>query len=349
MKARALTSMMAAALVAAPVMARAEAGEFFLNPFVGYTWHDSETDLDESKLWGVGFEKQLTDQFGVEFLYMNDGDAEVENTNIGVDIERIGVDGLYYTPQFSIFQPYLKLGLDHVKYDSSFGDHDATEVAAGLGARILFGGNWSGRVEAKALHELDDSYNHALVTVGISYAFGPDKKPAPIARQEPPPPPPAPVDSDGDGVTDDKDKCPNTPRGREVDEVGCEYHLTKTEEMKLDILFETDKSEITEAYVGEVERAAKFLKRYANVNAVIEGHTDSTASDAYNQKLSERRATAVKDMLVSRYGIAPSRLSAVGYGESRPIASNATKEGKAQNRRVVAVMQAETQVPVMKE
>ena len=119
--------------------------------------------------------------------------------------------------------------------------------------------------------------------------------------------------------------------------------------MKLDILFPTNKADITEQYVGEVERAAKFLKRYADVNAVIEGHTDSDGSDVYNQKLSQRRADAVKDSLVKNYGIDAARLTAVGYGESRPVTSNATKDGKAQNRRVVAVMQGEKTVPVMKK
>jgi OOP family OmpA-OmpF porin len=212
---------------------------------------------------------------------------------------------------------------------------------------MLFNQHWSARLETKALHELDNSRTNGTVSLGVSYAFGEQSKPqaAPVVA----PAPAAPVDTDGDGVTDDLDKCPNTPRGREVDAVGCEYHLTKTEEMKLDILFVTNKADITEQYVGEVERAAKFLKRYAGVKAVIEGHTDSDGSDAYNQKLSQRRADAVKGALVTRYGIDAARLSAVGYGESRPVTSNASKDGKAQNRRVVAVMQAETTEPVMKK
>jgi OmpA-OmpF porin, OOP family len=352
MKARALSSMLVAAIAVAPLAALAEPGQFYLNPFVGKAWHDSETDLDNSTFYGIGFEKQFTKDFGVELQYMKDTDAEFGGIgNGGADIDRIGVDGIYYTPSFSIFQPYLKLGVDHVTYDISNASNDnGTEVVAGLGARLLFNEHWSARLEAKALHQLDDSLTNGLVSLGISYAFGDKAKPVPVAAVKPAPVvAPAPVDTDGDGVTDDLDKCPNTPRGREVDSVGCEYHLTKTEEMKLDILFVTNKSDITEQYVGEVERAAKFLKRYADVKAVIEGHTDSDGSDAYNQKLSQRRADAVKDALVTRYGIDAARLSAVGHGESRPVASNATKEGKAQNRRVIAVMQAETTVPVMKQ
>src|SRR5690606_41769465 len=108
-----LSSMIAAALVVTTVAALADAGDFYLNPFVGYTWHDSDTNLDESKFWGVGFEKQLTDQFGVEFLYMRDTDAEFEDSSSGVDIERIAVNGNYYTPQLGISQPYLQTGLNN--------------------------------------------------------------------------------------------------------------------------------------------------------------------------------------------------------------------------------------------
>jgi OOP family OmpA-OmpF porin len=155
------------------------------------------------------------------------------------------------------------------------------------------------------------------------------------------PPPAPPADSDGDGVIDANDKCPNTPAGREVDAAGCEFVLHKTEQIRLDINFATNKADIADAYSGEVEKAAKFLKRYGNVKAQIEGHTDATGSHAHNVKLSQRRADAVRDMLVTRYNIDAARLTAIGYAETKPLASNATAEGRAQNRRVVAVMQAE--------
>ena len=109
--------------------------------------------------------------------------------------------------------------------------------------------------------------------------------------------------------------------------------------IEMRILFDTDKAIIKPQYFSEVEDVAEFMKKYGNTNAVIEGHTDSTASDAYNQKLSERRAQAVQKMLIEKYGIDPNRLIATGYGESRPIASNTTKDGRQQNRRVIAVVE----------
>ena len=75
------------------------------------------------------------------------------------------------------------------------------------------------------------------------------------------------------------------------------------------------------------------MKEHPNLRALVEGHTDSIGSDAYNQRLSERRANAVRDYMVSR-GIDAQRITTKGWGKSKPIASNKTKEGRARNRRV---------------
>jgi OOP family OmpA-OmpF porin len=97
--------------------------------------------------------------------------------------------------------------------------------------------------------------------------------------------------------------------------------------------FAFDKSDIDSASAVVLDAAADQLKECPNVNVRVEGHTDSVGTDAYNQGLSERRAEAVRGHLVSR-GVSASRLSAVGYGESQPVASNDTAEGRALNRRV---------------
>ena len=92
---------------------------------------------------------------------------------------------------------------------------------------------------------------------------------------------------------------------------------------------------IKKGYFNDVDDLVAVMKQYPDLNVTIEGHTDSVGSDAYNKKLSQRRADAVKAYMVKK-GIDANRLTAVGYGEEKPIADNATKAGKAQNRRVEA-------------
>jgi OmpA-OmpF porin, OOP family len=106
--------------------------------------------------------------------------------------------------------------------------------------------------------------------------------------------------------------------------------------MDLHIEFDTDKADIKPEYFGEVEKVADFMKTYPQVKGTIEGHTDNVASAGYNLKLSQRRAESIVNMLVEKYGIDESRLTARGYGLTKPIASNKTKEGRQKNRRTVA-------------
>lgn len=108
--------------------------------------------------------------------------------------------------------------------------------------------------------------------------------------------------------------------------------------LRLDIHFDHDKSNIKPEFQGEVDKAARFLAQYPHSDAIIEGHTDSNGTDVYNQGLSQRRAETVKQALIYKHGIKPNRLTAVGYGESRPIATNNTPEGRYTNRRVMVVI-----------
>ena len=140
-----------------------------------------------------------------------------------------------------------------------------------------------------------------------------------------PAPAPTPRDSDGDGVLDCADKCPNTPRGAKVNEQGC-WVLS-------DVLFEFDSAEIKPEFTAELDEVAEVIKANPGLIIEVQGHTDNVGSPAYNKQLSLRRAKAVVNYLVSK-GVDPSRLRAVGYGCSRPIASNDTPEGRAKNRRV---------------
>jgi len=116
--------------------------------------------------------------------------------------------------------------------------------------------------------------------------------------------------------------------------------LKEAVSIELKIQFDTNSAEIKPVYDELIRRVANFMREYPNTEAVIEGHTDSRGADAYNQDLSRRRAESVKNYLVEKFGVSPARLTAVGYGESKPIADNDTKEGRQKNRRVVAVISA---------
>ena len=136
---------------------------------------------------------------------------------------------------------------------------------------------------------------------------------------------PAPKDTDGDGVYDDADKCPRTPKGAEVNKVGC--WIIK------DLEFDFNSYEIKKEYQSCIKKVVAILRANPGLKLIVEGHTDSKGSKAYNDKLSMNRADAVVDSLVGK-GIEVERLTAKGYGFAKPVASNDTEEGRARNRRV---------------
>ena len=111
--------------------------------------------------------------------------------------------------------------------------------------------------------------------------------------------------------------------------------------VELDVKFDFDKSVVKEESYSDIQNLADFMKQYPQTSTVVEGHTDSIGTDAYNQGLSERRANAVRDVLVNQYGVEGGRINAVGYGESQPVADNATEAGRAVNRRVEAEVEAQ--------
>ncbi len=145
-----------------------------------------------------------------------------------------------------------------------------------------------------------------------------------------------PKDSDKDGVCDGCDKCPDTPEIAKVDKDGCPYMAI----IRLTVQFDYDKAVVKPQYYANIKELADFLKKYPNLNATIEGHTCNIASAEYNLKLSQRRADAVKKVLIERENIDPKRLKSIGYGLTKPIASNDTEEGRVKNRRVQALLEA---------
>ncbi len=140
------------------------------------------------------------------------------------------------------------------------------------------------------------------------------------------------ADSDGDGIPDSRDKCPNTLEGGKVDGEGC---LLKNQTISFNnIGFELNSAKITTASSRPtLDKLANSLKAQTDFNVEIAGHTDSTGSAEYNESLSDKRAKSVRQYLIEK-GVSEDRLTATGYGEVDPVASNETASGRAMNRRV---------------
>ncbi|MCB1686832.1 MAG: OmpA family protein, partial [Pseudomonadales bacterium] len=260
------------------------------------------------------------------------------------------------------WQPYLTAGAGRAEFRYDGLQDKEMDSLFNLGAGFF--ANLTERLAFRAdvrgvNHNGADSFS-PMATAGLSFILG-GAKPAPMVAA------PAPVDSDGDGVTDDRDgcpntpagvsvdargcpldsdrdgvpdhrdDCPNTPAGAKVDARGCEVVIEKPVSFNLTVEFGFDSAEITGVAFQEMLELLKFLREYPSTSAVIEGHTDSRGAEDYNQNLSQRRAAAVLEALTNS-GIPRSRLSSVGYGESRPVASNDTDAGRAKNRRVTVVV-----------
>ena len=337
---------------------------FYINPAVGYQFFDGDSGLDDEALLSLGLEYRFNEKWGAEIKAM-DSSPELSNGLADLDYRQYGISALRYLESDEKFAPYLALGLGRARAELSGASASETQVDLGVGFRYFLSNHWAVKGDAKLIHTDEGSTLDQLFSLGISYAFkgnyaAPAKPVEPVDGDadgdgvkdsvDQCPTTPAGVavdasgcalDSDGDGVADYKDQCPDTPAGREVDENGCKFVLKSTEEISLRVNFASNSDVVTEDYFAEIQRVADFMKKYASVSATIEGHTDNTGSASYNESLSQRRADAVMKVLVERFGIDASRVSAVGYGQVRPIETNDTQAGRLANRRVVAVMKAE--------
>ncbi|BCJ08486.1 MULTISPECIES: OmpA family protein [unclassified Pseudomonas] len=155
-------------------------------------------------------------------------------------------------------------------------------------------------------------------------------------------------DEDGDGVFDRRDRCPDTPAGTQVNHMGCplpQYPASAPppepaatpEVITLDdqgqVLFAFDSAELTQGAQQRLQGLLPKLNEPGVASVKVLGFTDSVGSDAYNQRLSERRASGVAEYLISQ-GLAPNKVTSQGRGESEPVADNDTDEGRSRNRRV---------------
>ena len=280
-------------------------------------------------------EDSLIDQFELGFLRtVQDVDGKNSVRNQDTSITRVFgnlVKDYGLTTDLSL---YALAGLGVEFFDNELTKHQKDGLFGnyGVGLKYQLTDAMALKFDLRHLISAQNGDSTLLYNFGLAIPFGEKAaKVAPVAAPAPVAAKAAPKDSDGDGVIDELDKCPDTLKGAKVDTVGCMTLIN------LNVNFDTAKSEIKDIYGTRIHDFAKVMNTDKKLKADIEGHTDAVGSVQYNQKLSERRAASVVKALTD-LGVEKSRLKAVGYGKSRPIASNETAEGRAENRRVHAVM-----------
>ena len=306
-----------------------------INAGYGYWYFDREVqglEPDDNGTPVVGAEYAFTDNWSAEFLVAHDETDFEDGTDADVTTWQLG--GLYYVGEPSKLRPYLAFGAGEIQLEADRFDTVETTLNGGVGVKYMFNDRVGARVESRAIYSVDESDTDILLSAALSFYLGDVAAAAPAAVA-------GPVDSDGDGVTDDRDRCPGTPAGTRVDADGCPLSVAQVASVKLKVNFAFDSSKVQTQYFDDLSELATFLKRFQDVQVEVEGHTDSVGAADYNQSLSQRRAQAVVDHLVTQHGIERSRLMPRGYGESQPVASNDTEEGRAENRCVMATLEVE--------
>jgi OOP family OmpA-OmpF porin len=344
--------------------AQVKANSFSVTPFVGGYTFEGNSNFKTAPVFGLRGAYHFTKHLGLEGFFNY---VPTENTaltsNADVKLYGGGIEGLYHFMPDSRFVPFVAVGVGGTRYSPAGGvkERDRFTVDYGAGVKYFLTENLALRADVRhIILPLNDRFNELLYTVGINFAFGGAKKAEPsvmTTRAAEPAAAAAPAvvvvkDSDGDGVYDYLDKCPGTPAGVEVDQDGCPLPVVQTMapqaasaveaaivekgRVTLKVKFDFDKAVVKKNYHEEIARLAAVLKKYPDLRIAIEGHTDNVGGAAYNEKLSQRRADAVKNVLTTKFGVKEFRMETKGYGQTRPIGSNATKEGRRMNRRVEA-------------
>lgn len=356
--------LLAAALLGGLAVAQAASAQdfddrWYLTGATGFNFQDSDRGTKDAPFVSVGLGKFISPAWSLDFdlNYQNPNMDSNQNLNwsqygASLDLRR------HFVTEGRGWNPYMLMGLGYQKSEEEFdaspspnspGQREDGNFAAkvGVGMQTTFDKAVAVRAELAYRADFDDqSYNSPnedmfgdlLASVGVVIPLGPKAVAAPAPAPAPAPVAPscADLDDDGDGVNNCDDKCPNSQPGQTIGPDGCPVPISI--DLK-GVNFDFDKSTLRPDAVSILGEAAEILKRYPDLRVEVAGHTDSKGTDAYNQKLSERRATAVYDYLTSQ-GVAASRLTGpIGYGESRPIAPNTNAdgsdnpEGRAKNRR----------------
>ena len=335
---KSLVSLAIAVSCLGATVALADAGQFYIAPGLQKMNYDAEVGLDNDIGYVIGIGYDFTSRLSAEFSVMDLNPETKAKRELDQDLWKIDV---LYGLDFDLgrFKPFVVSGLGNSNID---GENDSIwDIGAGL--RLPLNERWTWRTSIRNYYALGRDFEDQDfgIDTTLVYRFGGSRK-SMASSNEPPregiQKVVAVADADRDGVPDANDLCSDTPRSYAVGKDGCPIAIEEVARVELLVNFDFDRSEVKEQYLPEIERVARFMEQYPDRVVELEGHTDSRGTDAYNLGLSQRRAEAVMAELVGRFGISPSRVSAKGFGESQPIESNDSAQGRAENRRVITVV-----------
>lgn len=310
---------------------------WYLTGSAGFNFQDSDRTTNDAPFVTLGLGKFVSPNWSIdgELNYQNpnfDANQDLNWSQYGIsfDLRR------HFIQEGRGWNPYLLFGVGYQKTEEEYdafpspnspGERKDGEFAAkvGVGLQTTFDKRVAVRAEVAYRGDFDDQsiaapdeswFGDILASVGVVIPLGPPPAapvaPAPVA------PSCADLDDDGDGVNNCDDKCPNSQPGQTIGPDGCPVPVSI--DLK-GVNFDFDKSNLRPDAVAILSEATEILKRYPDLRVEVAGHTDLCGKPDYNQKLSERRATAVYNYLTQN-GVDAGRLQGpIGYGESRPLES----------------------------
>lgn len=279
-----------------------------------------------ASFYGAGVSYFLTDDVSLGLSYgeyhdITSEDRVQDGSHKNIKGSLTSLDAAYHFGAPGVgLRPYVSAGVAHQSIgQADRGGRDRSTFAnVGTGVKYYFTENFFAKASVDGMYNIDADEAEWMAGVGVGLNFGGGARQ--VAAVEPTPEPaPAPI------VDTEPEPAPEVVR------------------VELDVKFDFDKSRVREESYSDIKNLADFMQQYPQTTTVVEGHTDSVGTDQYNQRLSERRAEAVRNVLVNEYGVQGNRVNSVGYGESRPVADNSTEEGRQINRRVEAEVEAQVQ------
>jgi OOP family OmpA-OmpF porin len=327
------------ALLGAVAMAQtASAQDFddrwYVTGGIGYNVQDSDRNTEDTLFGTLGFGKFVTPNWSIdgEFNYQN---PQIDGTDLNWTQWGVSVDARYhFIKEGKNWWPYIRAGLGVYRAEEEFflfpgpglGEREESHLMANLGVGLQADyDRYAIRAEIGTRVAFDDtsvqspnSDRFADLVGQLTFVWKLGDRAAAPAPVEPVVPQQtcADLDDDGDGVNNCNDRCPNSVAGQTIGADGCEVKVT------IDLRgvnFDFDKATLRPDAIAILDEAVSILQRYPQMRFELAGHTDECGSDAYNQRLSERRARVVYDYLIGK-GIDAGRISGPNaYGETRPI------------------------------